>query len=315
MGLISVVIPAHDASRFLTAALASVSAQTHRDIEVIVADDGSSDTTPDIVAMACERDARIRLLRLPHRGVSAARNSGIETARGDIVATLDADDLWHPQKLEKQAAILHSAPSTVGVVYCWAAGVDADGRVVLPVWNASRAEGHVLHNIVVSGILSNGSTPLMRRDAIERAGGYDETLHLCEDWKFYTALAGVCDFRVVSECLTGYRLSADSASMNIAPMEAAIAGVTRWIRETWPDLPASLFDERERTVNRYLAFLAIRSGDFSLAARYLWRATFGPSGARFHPQTLDLVALMIGQALGVRGYCWEFWRTPQPFLR
>jgi hypothetical protein len=193
--------------------------------------------------------------------------------------------------------------------------VDADGRVVLPVWNASRAEGNVLPDIVVSGILSNGSTPLMRRDAIERAGGYDETLSLCEDWKFYTALAGVCDFRVIPECLTGYRLSTDSASMNIAPMEAAIAGVTRWIRQTWPDLPEQLFDERGRPVNRYLAFLAIRSRNFSLAARYLLRATFGPAGARFHPQTLDLVALMIGHALGVRGYQWQFWRTPQPFLR
>jgi hypothetical protein len=314
MGLISVIIPARNAARFIASALSSVSEQTYRDLEIIVIDDGSSDATPDIVVAASNCDTRVRLMRLPHRGVSAARNSGIAAARGDLIATLDADDLWHPRKLEKQAAMLRAAPPSVGVVYCWAAGIDAEGRVILPVWNASQAEGNVLREIVVSGILSNGSTPLMRKAAIERTAGYDETLRLCEDWKFYTALAGVCDFRVVQECLTGYRLTNESASMKVVEMEAAVANVTDWIRQSWPDLPAPLFIERQRTVDRYLAFLAIRGGDYVRAARHLWRATFGPGGPCLRQQTLDLVALMLGHAIGIRRYTWRLWRRPQPFL-
>ena len=308
MELISVVVPAHNAARYLAATLESVRSQTYAEFEVIVVDDGSTDATPHIVHEIAGNDPRFCLVQIPQSGVSAARNAGIARARGRLIAPLDADDLWHPQKLEKQAQMMLVAPEAVGVIYCWAAGIDENGRVVLPVWNASRAEGSVLKDLVVSGILSNGSTPLIRRRFAEAVGGYDERLRLCEDWKFYTALAGVCDFRVVPECLTGYRLSDDSASMQIEAMERAIADVTDWVRRTWPDLPSSVFAEREGTVSRYLAFLAIRAGDFSLALRHLLQAP------RFHPQTFELLALMIGRAIGIRGYRWKFWVPPRPFL-
>src|SRR5690606_35530429 len=155
----------------------------------------------------------------------------------DLIATIDADDVWQPCKIQRQYELLRPSDPDVGVAYCWTAGIDAVGRIVLPVWNASRAEGDVLEDIVRSGMLYNGSTPLRRLEGIERAGGYDEKLLLCEDWQFYTALAGVCRFRVIPECLTDYRISDASASMKVLEMEIAIAEVTTWIQTTWPDLP------------------------------------------------------------------------------
>ena len=314
MGLISVVIPAFNASAFIAESIGSACRQTHADLDIVVVDDGSTDNTAQIVRELAASEPRIRLIEADHRGVSAARNRGIARARSDLIATLDADDVWHPRKIERQYHVLCRSEPDVGVVYCWAAGIDALGRVILPVWNASGAEGDVLRDIVRSGILSNGSTPLIRRAAIERAGGYDENLQLCEDWQFYTALAGVCRFRAIPECLTGYRISDASTSMNVLPMERAIAQVTAWIRNTWPDLPEHILTDRARNVHRYLAFLAIRGGQYGLAARYLWRAASDGSGFRQHFHTIEMAALLLGHACGLRQYRWQFWRKPPPFL-
>jgi glycosyltransferase involved in cell wall biosynthesis len=314
MSLISVVIPAFNASVFIAESIESACRQSHSNLDIVVVDDGSSDDTAEIVARLAAKDRRIRLIQADHRGVSAARNRGIAEARSDLIATLDADDLWHSQKIERQYEVLLTAEPDVGVVYCWASGIDALGRVILPVWNPSLAEGDVLDEIVRSGILSNGSTPLMRRSFIERVGGYDESLRLCEDWQFYTALAGVCRFRVIPECLTGYRILDTSASMDVLPMEQAIEQVTGWIRSTWPDLPGATLIERNRGAGRYLAFLAIRKGRYGLAAQYLARSAVA-SGPNLSFQTAELAALLVGHAIGIRQYRWQFWKRPQPFLR
>jgi glycosyltransferase involved in cell wall biosynthesis len=315
MSLISVVIPAFDASAFIAESIGSACRQTHSDLDIIVVDDGSTDDTAQIVRVLAARDPRIRLIEADHRGVSAARNRGIAEARSGLIATLDADDLWHPGKIERQYDLLRHSEPDVGVVYCWAAGIDALGRVILPVWNASLAEGDVLRDIVRSGILSNGSTPLMRREAIERAGGYDENLQLCEDWQFYTALAGVCRFRAIPECLTGYRITDTSTSMDVLPMERAIAQVTAWIKTTWPDLPEAVLIDRARNIHRYLAFLAIRGGQYGLAARYLWQGVNDGPGFRLNFQMIEMAALLLGHAVGIRQYRWQFWRRPRPFLK
>ena len=315
VSLVSVVIPAFNAAAFIAESIRSACRQTYADLDIVVVDDGSTDNTVQVLAALAAQDRRIRLIKTDHRGVSAARNRGIAEARGDVIATLDADDLWHPQKIERQYDLLRRSETDVGVVYCWAAGIDAQGRVILPVWNASQAEGDVLSDIVRSGILSNGSTPLMRRDAIERAGAYDETLQLCEDWQFYTALAGVCRFRAIPECLTGYRISDTSASMDVLPMERAIANVTAWIEATWPDLPNEVLIDRARNVHRYLAFLAIRSGQYGLAARYIWHGINDGPRIKLNFQMIEMAALLLGHAVGIRQYRWQFWRTPQPFLQ
>src|SRR5688500_9583140 len=97
--LVSVVIPAYNYGHFVTEAVASALNQTHPHVEVIVVDDGSTDGTADILKPF---GSRIRYIYQPNRGLSAARNTGIRAARGEWVAFLDADDLWHPSKTETQ---------------------------------------------------------------------------------------------------------------------------------------------------------------------------------------------------------------------
>ncbi|HRF08147.1 MAG TPA: glycosyltransferase family A protein, partial [Xanthobacteraceae bacterium] len=122
--LISVIVPAYNAGRYIGRCLASAGGQTYRDIEVIVVDDGSTDDTVERVREAMVADPRVHLVQTDRGGVSRARNLAIARARGDLIAPLDADDLWTRDKLERQLALLSKASINTGVVYCGAAGID-----------------------------------------------------------------------------------------------------------------------------------------------------------------------------------------------
>ncbi len=112
--LVSVVIPTYNSSRFITESIQSVLAQTVTDLEVIVVDDGSTDDTQTVLASIT--DPRVKVLRIQNQGIGAARSAGVEHAQGRFVAFNDADDLWRPQKLEKQLAIMECEPE-VGVIF------------------------------------------------------------------------------------------------------------------------------------------------------------------------------------------------------
>src|SRR5205085_7650195 len=99
-----VLIPVGDGAASIREALESALGQTYRRIEVIVVDDGSRDRTPEIVEERARRDARLRLVTQANRGVAAARNRALSSATGELVAPLDADDLWDPSKIERQVA-------------------------------------------------------------------------------------------------------------------------------------------------------------------------------------------------------------------
>lgn len=105
-GLVSIVMPCWNAQRFIAETITSVLSQTWNHWELLLVDDGSTDNTPQIVADFAEKDRRIRVLRQENAGSAAARNLGIRNAEGRYLALLDADDLWHPQFLEKQIACL-----------------------------------------------------------------------------------------------------------------------------------------------------------------------------------------------------------------
>ncbi|NEK55550.1 glycosyltransferase, partial [Rhizobium leguminosarum] len=105
--LVSVVIPAFNASRYIERTLRSAGRQTYRNLEIIVVNDGSTDDTAKVVEKMALADPRIRMLSTANRGVAAARNTGIQESTGRFVAFLDADDLWHQTKIEKQVNALN----------------------------------------------------------------------------------------------------------------------------------------------------------------------------------------------------------------
>lgn len=249
--LISVIVPVYNGERFLAETLRSALLQTYPHFEIIVVDDGSRDGTGAITAELARKDARLRAVRQENAGVAAARNRGIAEARGSLVAPLDADDLWRPEKLAKQVAAFARGGPSVGLVYCWSERIDEDGFILPGRGNTHTDEGEVLPQAIMTNIVGHASGALMARAAVLAAGGFDTTLRQqkaegCEDKKLYIAIAERHRFAVVREPLVGYRLVRSSMSRNIAQMRRSHELVLEWAKARHPELPAALF-ERARS--------------------------------------------------------------------
>lgn len=272
--LITVIVPAYNAQATLDETLHSVCAQTHRALEVIVADDGSTDTTAEIVAHHARADPRVRLLRQANTGVAAARNAAIAAARGEFIAPIDADDLWHPAKLEKQLAAMRRGGERVGLVYVWSAFIDLDSRIV-GLMEQNFDEGLVLARLCHGNFVGNGSAPLMRSAAVRQAGGYDTSLlrreaEGCEDFALYLAIAEHYEYVLVPEYLTGYRQRPDSMSSDSPQMCRSFDLVTSALMARRPDLRFHLQNGKANSLlGTYRRLKA--AGDGERARPYLLR--------------------------------------------
>jgi glycosyltransferase involved in cell wall biosynthesis len=211
--LVSVVIPNHNYGHYLASAIDSVLAQTYPRVEIIVVDDGSTDGSEDVLRAY---GARIRWIRQQRGGVSSARNRGIEEGAGELIALLDADDLWHPEKLDKQVVLL--ADPAVGMVYTGLAYIDGDGRVVGT--SAPRWRGRILKDFMMSlGMTVSGSSPLIRRSCFEAVGLFDPALSTSADWDMWRRIACHYEVQLAAEALTFYRLHGSSMHLNVPLIE------------------------------------------------------------------------------------------------
>ncbi len=200
---VSVVIPAHNYAHYLPGAIASVLAQTHRALEVIIVDDGSTDDTRAVVAK--DRDPRVRYLWQQNAGLSAARNTGIHAARMPFVAFLDADDCWLPDLLTAVVGQFVLMAPEFALVATNCARIDADGNPVEmrrfseELDRELTARDFVLRNRPLS------SSIVVRRDVFVRHGGFDTSLRSSEDRDMWIRLAMQHRFFFLGERL---RLSA-----------------------------------------------------------------------------------------------------------
>lgn len=220
--LVSVIVPAFNAQRTIDKTLLSVRQQTHRNLDIVVVDDGSTDETYRIASGQSLLDDRIRIIRQPNKGVAAARNRGIAEARADFVATIDADDVWRPSKIARQVKLLDELGPKVKLVYAWSAHIDGDGNVI-KCDEGPKFTGDVLPTLCYGNFVGNGSSALIRKATVVELGGYDMSLRDrqaqgCEDWSLFLRIAATGHFAVVPEFLTGYRQAADAMSRNVAQM-------------------------------------------------------------------------------------------------
>ncbi|PIG92450.1 glycosyltransferase family A protein [Gloeocapsopsis sp. IPPAS B-1203] len=215
MAKVTVIVPAYNAEQTIVATIASVQQQTIQDWELIVIDDGSSDRTPELLKRI--REPRMRVYHYSNAGVSVARNRGIALAQGELIAFLDADDLWSADKLELQVAALQQYPHAA-VAYSWTYFMNATATTMHAapgVW----FEGDVYQQLLVRNFLYSGSNPLVRRDALVLVGGFEPTLTHGEDWELFVRLAAVVQFVVVPVGQVFYRQSSTSASAQVDLME------------------------------------------------------------------------------------------------
>ncbi|WP_341528426.1 glycosyltransferase family 2 protein [Nostoc sp. UHCC 0302] len=270
--LISVIVPAYNAEKFIEKTLNSILSQTYKNIEVIVVDDGSQDRTYTVVKSFAQQDSRVILLKQTNAGVAAARNLAIEKSRGEYIAPIDADDIWYPRKIEKQVQCILEADLSVGLVYAWSLSIDEDDIIFGtpdPEYHRdfNSVEGTVYPLLAYTNFIGNASVPLIRRSCFEKVGGYNCKLKSnnaqgCEDWEISLRIAEHYKFRVVQEFLIGYRQVRGSMSHNYQSMERSYNLVMTDFRQRHPEIPTCIYDWSASNFCFYLLAASQSCGDY-----------------------------------------------------
>jgi len=212
---VSVVIPVYNQETYLRAAIDSVFAQTYRDLEVIVVDDGSTDRTPDVIA---SYGSRVRALRQPNAGNASAFNRGVRAAAGRWIAWLGSDDIWVPTKLERQMDALRSR-SDAGLAYTDVVTMDASGRALYTTEFPCPSDRAGCLRLLLRKNFINVSTALVRRDVFDAMGLFDEEDWLCADYDMWLRIAERYAIVRVAEPLVWYRVHPGQLSRKGAELE------------------------------------------------------------------------------------------------
>jgi len=217
-GLVSVVIPAFNVGWCVGRAVDSVLAQSLLERELVVVDDGSTDDTAEVLA---SYGPAIRVIRQPNGGMSAARNAGIRQARGGLVAFLDADDYWLPQKLERQVGLMLDRPE-LGFCSTAARIVNPEGAM-LNLWRCPGENANMLQTLFAenAAIAGGCSAVMVRRDLLDRVGLFDESLRGFEDPDLWIRLAAVSGYACIDEPLVVILRREQSVSRNLVQMRKA----------------------------------------------------------------------------------------------
>ncbi|HEX8148862.1 MAG TPA: glycosyltransferase [Pyrinomonadaceae bacterium] len=255
-------MPAYNAGRYIAESVESVRGQTFQDWELVVVDDGSSDDTGEVARRLAAADARVRYVRRPNGGQAAARNTGLAEARGRLVAFLDADDLWLPEKLALQIAVMEEKGVdlvyTDGYIFSEDGAVPAEERFhILP----GEARGVEMFRTLFTSNRIGTLSVLVKRSALDAVGLFDEdrAYQNSEDYDLWLRLARWgASFYGMTEKLMRYRRHAAAttytASRLLTPMLAVILKhapdpaldpglVRRRVRGLYRDLISSLVSE------------------------------------------------------------------------
>ncbi len=276
---VSVIIPSYNATRFVKTTIDSVLAQTFQDFEIVVVDDGSTDNTKEVLQ---DYGDKIRYLYKENGGVSKARNYGIENANGKYIAFLDADDVWMPEKLEKQVELLESN-AEIGLCYVATQKVDEELNYLSTI-NANSYEDYcealLLNLNIVAGSCSSA---MVRRDIVSQTDGFDSKFSTYADWEMWLRLSLLTKFAPIQTELVKYRIVAGSMSSNPEVTKRDALGVL----DKFFNLP-NLPEKYKRLKNKAISNnLMIVSGEF------LHNRKFGESlncmwqGLKLYPKNIS----------------------------
>jgi glycosyltransferase involved in cell wall biosynthesis len=267
---VSVLIPAYNAAQYLSGALESVIAQTFSDWEIVLVDDGSTDSTPDIAAnFKSKLGDRLVYIRQLNRGASAARNTGLRQCRGELLAILDADDEWLPQHLEGGVRLLDANPE-VGLIYGTVFEVDPQGRRSLPASPPGRS-GWIARDIYLRRVPLHFCTFMLRRACIAVAGVFDETMATTEDRDWWYRIATHYPVTYRDEITACYRTAHVSLSRDA---ERNFQNQMRFLTKYRGKNGCGflVWQQAVAQVNKELADSLLRDGQRTRALRYYARA-------------------------------------------
>lgn len=276
--LVTVVIAAFNAEKTIDATLASARAQTHRRLEIIVVIDGATDGTETLVRRHAEEDPRLVVIVTQNRGFCAARNTGARAGSGAYIAPLDADDIWHPAKIERQLACFIAAGPDLGMVYTLYRRIDAWDNVILDGADTCWS-GRIFPALLLYNCIGNGSSMLIRASAFETADSYAMSLNRlgCEDYLLQILISHDWQVGVVPEFLTGYRFVPGSMSRHHLRMAVARLKMLDIVADRLPDTATGEMESARCQYTAELAIARAREGTLSGFSAHFFEAF------RMHP--------------------------------
>jgi hypothetical protein len=288
---VSVVVPAYNVAPFIEQCLSSVLTQSFSDLELIVVDDGSSDSTLAVVEAV--DDPRVQTVRKENGGCASARNAGAAQARGEFLAFLDGDDYWLPNMLSTGVALLQEHPE-VDVLFFLSRAVDESGRN-LGLLRPSSRRSYSFEDLIVENPVGNGSASIVRRRALEQAGTFDESLAASSDCDMWLRIAVLRpgNFACLPEILVCYRRRDGQTTGNWPRMTLAYEQVLQKARVADPEAVRRLEPRSRCHWHRYHAYIAYESGELGTALRFLLLS----ARASWHTFLFDLRSWLIASAV------------------
>jgi glycosyltransferase involved in cell wall biosynthesis len=257
---VSVVIPAYCGHAYLNEALASVRGQTFADHETIVVDDCSGDECVSHYELG--GDVRL-IVHSERRGPAAARNTGIRESRGRYIALMDMDDVWLPEKLERQVEVLDRSP-VAGLAFCHYTLADENLRPTERQPAPKKVGKSAFRRLLAGNIIKSCSVVMLRREAIDRCGGFDEALLGPDDWDLWLRIAHDYEICADPTPLALYRVHPAQLSRDAAAMRSAEVRVMRkwlsWVESHDPSIAPLVRGHLCRRLCR-LASAQARDGD------------------------------------------------------
>ena len=256
---VDVIIPLYNNEIYAVEAIKSVLAQTYPVRNVIVVDDGSTDSSATIIEQHFAEDARVCIIRGDHRGLPATRNRGIAESDADFIAFLDSDDLWLPIKIEQQIKRFDDCPDA-GAIYCDYTIINEKGIPVPHIYrDPPRLHGDIFNALLEGNLLSgSASAIIIKRALFAQAGLFDESLSFAEDWDMWLRLAKIAKIEFVDQPLVLIRRHERQMSSAAPPLRSLrdfVQHLRIWSK--WPDEVLS----NHRVINK------IRAGILELYLR------------------------------------------------
>ena len=264
---VAIVMTAYNVADYIGAAIESALAQTFSDFELLVVDDGSTDDTPQIAGAIA--DARLRVVRSPHRGAAAQLREGIALTQAHYLALLDGDDLWSPTKLERHVQFLDAHPEA-DLTFSWSRIIDEHGRdtgLASRHWNGPIS----FDELLADNVIGNGSALVLRRYALTAAGGIDPAFSAYYDLDAWLRMAArrPGSLWAIPEFLTFYRRRAGQLTSDVPALEQDFDRLIRKAHDLAPRVVAQVEKQARSNMRRFFAYGWYQAGDYAKSVRTL----------------------------------------------
>lgn len=256
--LVSIVIPAYNAAKFLPEVIQSVLNQSYQNWELLVIDDGSTDNTAELVNEYSEQDRRVHLISKENGGVSVARNLGAQLAKGELIAFLDSDDLWLEDKVSAHVSYMTSHPQ-VGVSFGRVELIETDGKTT------NKLTDNIVDTLQPQDLFYSNPTVttsnlVIRKSVFQTLNGFDESMQYNEDIDllFRLAIQDSWEIKSIDQVLVQYRLHSSGLSSTLMKMEEGWVILMNKARQKAPQLVDKHYNAAKAAQLQYLARQTLR---------------------------------------------------------